>query len=793
MSTRTQQAVRCPDGAPLSPSRSFVVTLQTGDALRVDVLSPRLFRLRHSASPSWTESALNRYGFMREDDFAETPFAVESTAGACRIRTDECRLDICLLDGRVALSRHGQPVAAMAAAPQTRDGCRLEFALADDERIYGLGDSSRESIMRRGARYEIWVLNVKSYIPIPLTLSSRGWGLLLNSTWHSTFDVGCAQPDRLVCDAPCSETDYYLFAGESLPALLDTYTRLTGRPAVLPIWAYSLAYVCHQDADAFRMMDEAMEMRRADIPCDILGLEPGWMSTRYDYSTRKAWHPQKFYLPPWAPKGNSTFLGALQRQGYKLSLWLCCDYDLSFFEEQSLAPDAPPLQTTDIGEPRDSSDRDRKFRVGYTPKPTEAFEQDEHLDGFRKPSGQADDPQCTAGDAAEPWFQHLRPFVDQGACCFKLDGANQVNVHPDRHWGNGMHDQQMHNLYPLLWGRQMARGFEQHTGRRAMIYSAAGFTGVQQSVASWAGDTGGGPKPLASMLNLGLSGHSNHSCDMEVFSNEGIHFGFLQTWAQLNNWCYWRQPWYLTPDGLAVFRFYAQLRNRLLPYLYSSAHQAAQTGLPVMRAMPLAFPNETAGDHDRTQYLLGDALLVTAYTDRLRLPHGRWLDAWTHQRRQGPLATTADFPQNRGGCLLLREGAIVPEWPVQPHVERGFCDRLRLVVFPAATPSSFTLYEDDGISLAYRDGALARTVIDCLPEPDGAVTLRLHPRQGAFEGMNRSRHLELAVYLDRKPSAILVNGTALPDDAWSWQDDDACATCQADQPDADAELAIRLA
>jgi len=166
------------------------------------------------------------------------------------------------------------------------------------------------------------------------------------------------------------------------------------------------------------------------------------------------------------------------------------------------------------------------------------FEKDEHLRTPAATKQQEPVPKTAAPRELEPWFEHLKKFVDQGVMAFKLDGSAQVLEHPTRHWGNGMTDEEMHNLYPVIYAKQMARGFENHARRRSMIYSAGGYAGVQQYVASWAGDTGGGPKPLASMLNLGFSGHSNHSCDMDVFSTEGIHFGFLQTWAQLNNWAY---------------------------------------------------------------------------------------------------------------------------------------------------------------------------------------------------------------------------------------------------------------
>ena len=96
-----------------------------------------------------------------------------------------------------------------------------------------------------------------------------------------------------------------------------------------------------------------------------------------------------------------------------------------------------------------------------------------------------------------PWFEHLKKFVDDGASAFKLDGANQICFHPDRKWKNGMEDYEMHNLYPLLYNKQMSLGFREYTGKRSMIYSAGGYAGIQRYSATWAGDTGGGQEHLS--------------------------------------------------------------------------------------------------------------------------------------------------------------------------------------------------------------------------------------------------------------------------------------------------------
>ena len=371
----------------------------------------------------------------------------------------------------------------------------------------------------------------------------------------------------------------------------------------------------------------------------------------------------------------------------------------------------------------------------------------------------------TAAKGLEPWFDHLSYFVDQGVSAFKLDGSSQVIEHPNRKWGNGMTDEEMHNLYPVIYAKQMAQGFENHTRRRAMVYSAGGYAGVQQFVASWAGDTGGGPKPLASMLNLGFSGHSNHSCDMDIGTLQGIHFGFLQTWAQENNWAYWHQPWLMEEPQIAAFREYGRLRYKLLPYLYSTAAEAARTGYPVMRAMPLACPDDPAWDASRAQYMLGDFLLVSVFSKEVRLPEGTWFDFWSGKAVQGPATIPVAVSPIHGGSLLVKKGAIIPTWPPCDHAEKGWSPEVGLLVYPAAK-SEFTLYEDDGESLAYRKGAFALTRLSCETIAK-TVKLSIGGRQGSYAGMPATRDFTATIYLPARPHAVVLDGKPVTGIQWS--------------------------
>ncbi len=723
--------------------------LDCGIFFRVDVLAKHTFRLRFGREADFKEPSLNRYGILR-NAWDATGCEIREAENVLFVETSEAMLQVQLSDGQFELTKKdGTLLTSSCASPAVGEkyGFNVAMRLQEDEKFYGLGDLTRDRVQMRGMHAEMWVRNVASYIPVSWLMSTGGWGLFVNTTWHHVLDVGHQRPEVLRFGSKHGELDFYLFTGKDMPALLDAYTDLTGKPAVLPAWAYGLTFVCNEQESAKDMLENCFQFRQSGLPCDIIGLEPGWMEKRYDLSLEKNWHPERFALPSWADKGPDTFLSVAARMGFKISMWLCCDYDLLYEAERRVGELALPSSEEKPEETFHADD----------------FERDKHLNKSGMRMDQVTKPE-------EAWFEHLKKFVDQGISVFKLDGAYQVCDHPDRRWGaelpgGGMNDEEMHNLYPLLYNQQMTVGFKEHTGgRRPLVYSAGGYSGIQQFSATWTGDTGGGPGPLVGLLNLGMVGHSNTTVDMHVFSAEGIHFGFLQPWSQLNSWAYWRHPWLLGDELGPIFQFYARFRSRLVPYIYSLAHVAAQTGMPILRAMSLMYPEDAKSDSLLAQYMLGDAFLVGTFEKNFHLPAGRWIDFWTGERHDGLKDWEYQPPAGRGGALFLREGAIVPLGKQMDYWGQKLWDEIELHVFPAES-SQFSLVEDDGVTLDYLNGIVTQTIYDCTKN-DQEVCLKIGCSEGKYPGVPETKKYIILLYLDQSPESVLVNGEVREDVEW---------------------------
>ena len=591
----------------------------------------------------------------------------------------------------------------------------VSLAIKPGERFYGGGSTSRDHIQHRGELLRMWATYQHTEIPQPFLMSSEGWGVFNNTTVKNFFDVGRCCPDELNIFNTVDEADFYLMLGTSMPDVLNAFTLITGRTYLQPKYAYGLCFGPNMYENQFDVLGDAVAFRKAGCPCDLLWLEPQWMERRYDFSTKKKWNyklfsPEGYWDSLSYPKKEHfrLFIGRLHGMGFRLGLWLCEEYDLSITEEDEVA-----------------------------------------VAQGKKTSGK------------EHWMDHLTKFIDNGVDGFKMDPARTIDEHPTWKYYNGYTDKEMHNLNQVLLPKQMEVMMRRHTGRRNWHHYTSGYAGTQHWGASTSGDNGGGKTALFDQLNLGMSGHMNTSCDImsvDSLSLEmpALHFGVFLPWMQINSWYSLMHPEYFAAKQRQMYIDYIRLRYALLPYIYSTAIEGAQTGMPIVRAMPLEFPEDRNVDDACYQYMFGKNLLVGIFSNTVYLPEGEWTDFWTGERVKGGSTITHAYPDNRAGLLFVRPGAIIPMQRDMNFVGEHPLDTLTVRIYPDGK-SSFTMLEDDGISYDFEQGAVARTTFQSNLS-DRQMEFEVLPVEGKYKGMYTRRVYQLEIHLAQQPRRVFVNG-----------------------------------
>ena len=752
------------------------VKINDGLTVSVEACSESIFRIKVSPRKDFTESLMERYELIKTD-WSEVKTDISDKGGVWTLKTPEYSLAINKKTGVMTVkdSKGGKVIREVRFLPEKEGLCGemrsfinekyadlkvadngggiigddngkfgevdkheipaadavsiLSISMEDGERFYGGGSTSRDHIQHRGEFLRMWTTYQQTEIPMPFMMSSRGWGVYNNSTRKSFFDIGSQQKSKFNIINTFDEADFYLMMGKDMPAVLNEYTLVTGRTYVLPKWAYGLCFGPNMREEQFDILNDAVRFRQFDVPCDVFWLEPQWMEKRYDFSTKKKWNydrfsPEPYWLQDQYPKTmhNRLFIGKLRSMGFHLGLWLCEEYDLSIQEEDIIAE-----------------------RTGG------------------KLSGQ------------EHWMDHLTVFMDQGVEGFKLDPARTIDNHTNWEYYNGRTDKEMHNLNQVLLPKQMRELGRKYNGKRTWHHYCGGWSGTQRWTASTSGDNGGGKTALYDQLNLGMSGFLNTSCDVMSVPRElemqGLHFGLFLPWVQINSWFSMMHPFYYAKEEQDIYRFYVKLRYSLAPYIYSMALEAAQNGMPIVRSMPLCFPEDRNCDDMTYQYMFGDNFCVGIFTNEIYLPKGTWTDAWSGEKVVSKGETfTREYPSDRAGLLFIREGAIIPTQPDVEYLGARPFDRVILKVYPHGD-SAYTMLDDDGESYEYENGGVASTLFES-HERDGGVEVVVNPVQGSFKGMPSEREYSFRIQRDSRPASVSLNGAAVQD--WTYEDGMVC-------------------
>lgn len=765
----------------------FDIALGSGAKMRVEACNSDIFRIQITEEKNFPESLMLRYGIFRSE-WDGAGASLEENGTKAVVKTADYLLTIDKSTGVASLAdaagntviesveyitakdpvmaslaekynaqfRHlnesvniigsdhwEQNVDAGVDVTDVSRTSALRFSLKEGERLYGGGSVSRAHLQHRGEVLRIFTTYANTENVNPFMMNTGGWGVLNNTTNVSFFDCGVSEPDKLLAYNTVKSADFYLMGGDGMMEILRRYHEIAGNNYLLPRWAYGCCFGPHLNSDGFVFMNEAVKFMEQDYPMDMMWVEPQWMETYYDWTINKKWDYKKFPGQPYWYSNETvngehggSFISRMHALGYKICLWLNIDTDLSVMEEDRLA-----------------------------------------RENGGKLSGQVN------------WFDHLRKFLGNGVDGFKLDPGQTVDRHPYRKYYNGYTDAEMHEVNQVLLPKQFLAMNRDFRPTRSFHHYCGGFAGTQHYTAATTGDSGGGVAVLYDQLNLQMSGYNNTSCDVAA-STDGLHMGIFLPWMQINSWYSFKEPWYQPLEAQVVYRNYLQLRNRMVPYTYSGALKGSVDGDPVMMPMPLAFPDDRNCDDLANEYMYGGDMLITVFTDTVYLPEGNWFDFWTNKKiKSAGESIPAEFDKTQyGGPVYIREGAIIPFQHVARHACERPLDTIVLNVWPA-DKGEYTFWEDDGVSYAHEQGAIAKTRFS-YEKKRRTLKMFVDPVEGSFEGMHTSRVYEVKVTLKRAPRKIRVGGRKVRN--FEWDREKKVVTFFAEHPDTAMPLTIRI-
>jgi alpha-glucosidase len=676
-------------------------------------------------------------------------------------------------------------------AGAARRGLFLDKRLAADAGCFGAGQRTGR-LDRRHRRLTHWTVDRASpghcrgndnlYQAHPVLLIQRPghcWGLFMSSTWYSAFDVGYEQPDTLTLFTLGGELDYYLFAGPTPTAVVEQLTRLTGRPALPPLWAMGYHQSRWSYGSDAEVREIATQFRRRRIPLDALHLDIDYMDGYRVFT----WDRERFPEPP-------ATVAALHAAG---------------------------IRAVPIVDPGVKRDLDAGYAVadsGLAQGHFIATPDGEPFVGHVWP-GESLFPDFCRADTRRWWGDWHAGLVDAGADGIWCD-MNEPSI-ADRPFDRpGVHDRpiplatcqgdagtvthaEAHNLYGTLMARATAEGLERlRPGRRPWVLTRSGFVGVQRWAASWMGDNSSWwehlEMSLPQLANMGLSGSPHVGVDIGGFYHHATPELFAR-WIEVATFypfmrCHThrrsrrQEPWAFGPGVEAIAREAIERRYRMLPYLYTLAYRAWRRGEPLLRPLWFDFPDEPRLQQVEDQVMIGPRLMIAPVCqpgrDRrlVELPDACWYD-WHSGRAVGSGPLVVDAPPGRLP-ILVRGGSVLTLGNRRQSTSEPL-DELTLDVFPDQAPhsGSWTLVEDDGETTAYRDSAFAETDYRVGPLGDSCV-FQIGERHGTH--IPPPRTLVIRIHLPAPPLAVVVDGSARDD--WTWSASD-CAVVLS-QPDTGA-------
>lgn len=529
------------------------------------------------------------------------------------------------------------------------------WSLMPGEKIYGCGESPT-ALNKAGQKLNLFVTDPQGpetgdmYKPVPFYMSSRGYGMFMHTGAPVTCDFGQSYIGAQKIFMADEVMDVFIFFGEPKD-ILNEYTCLTGKAPMPPLWSFGtwmsrITYFSEKEG-----REVAANLRKNRIPSDVIHFDTGWFGVDWqcDYEFAK----DRFDNP-------KKMLDDLRNDGFRTCLW-----QLPYFTPKNKF--FPEL-----------IEKGMYVRNGRGELPYE----DVVLD-FTNPQ-------------TVKWYQEkIGNLLRLGVGAIKVDFGEAAPL--EGIYSNGRSGLYEHNLYPLRYNKAVAEITKSVKGEN-IIWARSAWAGSQRYPLHWGGDAAtnntGLQGSIRAGLSLGLSGFSFWSNDIGGFvtsSPERLYrrwlpFGYLCSHSRVHG-APPTEPWLYDKKFMDYFRTCAEMKYRLMPYVYTQAKLCTEQGLPMVRALLLEFPGDPGAWTVDDEYMFGESILVAPLledgTSRdVYLPgSGKWIDYQTGKVYQPGWNHIACGDIE--AIILVRDGTALPQVPVAQCTDQVQWDKISWKHFKA--------------------------------------------------------------------------------------------------------------
>ena len=665
---------------------------------KIDFVTPRTVRIRMLTTPVEPKPAASI--MLAKEPGRDGSWKVTETNDKIIYSSDYGTIQINKNPWRIVLKDKAGRILSQTAALSDADSTQVKytpfcfvkrgsdnarrinpvFTLTADEMIFGCGESAT-GLNKAGQKVNLFVTDPQGpetdqmYKPIPFFMSNRGYGMFMHTSAPVTCDFGATYIGLNKMFMGDENLDLFVFFGEPKD-ILDEYTDLVGKPGMPPLWSFGtwmsrITYLSEKEG-----YDVAANIRKNKYPCDVIHFDTGWFDVDwqcdYKFSENRFQNPQQM-------------LKDLRSQGFHVCLW-----QLPYF-----------------------TPKNRYF--------SELIEKDMYVKNGNGELPYEDVVLDFSNPETVKWYQDkLAGLLNIGVSAIKVDFGEAAPLNGI--YASGKSGWYEHNLYPVRYDMAVSE-ITKKLHNENIMWARAAWAGSQRYPLHWGGDAAttntGLLGTLRAGLSFGLSGFSFWSHDMGGFVKSTpedlycrwIPFGFLTSHTRAHG-APPTEPWlYDSKRVQDVFRKSAEMKYRLMPYVYAQARECTEKGLPMLRALFVEFPDDPGAWKVDDEYLFGSQILVaplleSGMTGRtVYLPEGKWIDYQTEKVYEG------GWHRIEAGSLpiimLVRDGSVLPHLKLAQSTAEMDWSKMSLKVYSADKKQA------EGLVCLPADNRIQVVKVDC--------------------------------------------------------------------------------